>query len=149
LHGELISYYNDGKIKRRENHKWNDTMVTGVCFGENGEQIPFTKMIVLPKPEYSIVDFFGVYLRYPGRAEDKKQSGIVSVSFIVTEEGDLDNIKIENPFYPILAKEVLRVVKKMPAWKPGMIDGKVSRIQSKLPVEFKINVVCGLFVGYW
>lgn len=40
---------------------------------------------------------------------------------------------------PILDNEAIRIVKAMPKWKPGTMDGKAVRVKHTLPVMFRLN----------
>ena len=43
------------------------------------------------------------------------------------------------PVHPDLVAEALRVVNAMPAWKPGLKDGKVVKTRYTLPVKFTLD----------
>jgi len=59
--------------------------------------------------------------------------GKVFASFVVEKDGQLSNIKIIRDFGFGTGKEVIRVLKKCPKWKPGVHNGKVVRVQYSLP----------------
>jgi protein TonB len=58
-------------------------------------------------------------------------------SFVVAKNGVIQNIKIVNSGRADLDKEVLRVINKMPLWKPGMQNGKAVSVYFNLPVTFQ------------
>lgn len=74
---------------------------------------------------------------YPWRALEKGIQGRVAVSFIVEKDGSVSSMEILQSPDPILSREVERVLKKAPAWTPGMKDGKPVRVRYTLPVDFK------------
>jgi TonB family protein len=63
-------------------------------------------------------------------------SGIVLVQFIVEKDGTITNAKVIVPLYPSFDKEVLRVINRMPKWKPGTNMGKPVRCHYLLPIRF-------------
>ena len=62
----------------------------------------------------------------------------VVVSFVITNEGTIDNIKIiSEPEQKAFAKEVVLLLKKCPKWTPGKLaDGTPVSISYILPVNF-------------
>ena len=76
-------------------------------------------------------------LRYPKTAEENNINGKVVVSFIINKNGSISDIKIIKSLDPDCDDEVLRVMKKMPKWKPGTEKGRPVRTQYVIPVIFK------------
>jgi protein TonB len=77
-------------------------------------------------------------LNYPNLALSQKIQGKVVVSFIVNKDGSISSPKVEKSAHPLLDSEALRVVKMMPKWTPGMMDGKPCRTMFAIPVNFRI-----------
>ncbi len=77
-------------------------------------------------------------LKYPKTAQDKKIKGKVVVSFIVDEEGNATNLKIEKTDNRLLGNAVLAVMGNMPKWKPGVQDGKICETMIRIPVNFEL-----------
>jgi protein TonB len=78
-------------------------------------------------------------LRYPGEAVDKGISGKVFVSFIVEKDGHLSTFIIIRGVGYGMDEESLRVLKKAPAWKPGLQNGQAVRVKYTLPLNFVLN----------
>lgn len=64
------------------------------------------------------------------------QKIVVMASFVVSKTGKIENLKIANSGRTDLDKEVLRVINKMPLWKPGMQNGSAVSVYFNLPVTF-------------
>lgn len=63
----------------------------------------------------------------------------VIVQFIVYEDGSIDSLKaLTNHGYG-MEKEVIRILKKSPKWKPAMQDGKIINAYRKQLVSFMIQ----------
>lgn len=79
------------------------------------------------------------HLQYPATAAQKGIEGEVLVSFIVSaEDGKLWYIQTgKSSGNADLDQEAIRVVRSMPAWKPGMRDSKNVDVFYTLPVTFK------------
>ena len=73
------------------------------------------------------------------RQPDDLQAGekiVVLVSFVVSENGEIENEKVISSGRDDLDKEVLRVIGKMPVWKPGKQNGHEVPVYFNLPVTF-------------
>jgi protein TonB len=78
---------------------------------------------------------------YPQQAIDDDRSGIIHVSFIVDEEGNVTKAKLLDAANvgDGLDQEALRVVKAMPSWKPGKVNGKKVKTRMELPISFQVE----------
>ncbi len=74
-------------------------------------------------------------LKQPNDMEEA-QKLVVVAEFVVDREGNISDLKIIQHARADLDAEVLRVIKKMPAWKPGMQNGRKVPVFCKLPVTF-------------
>ena len=77
-------------------------------------------------------------LRYPLYARQKKIEGKVLVTFIINTDGSVSDIKVAEPVSPTLDQEAIRVMRLMPAWKPGIQDDKPCRTMFAVPVVFML-----------
>lgn len=84
--------------------------------------------------------YFDDNLEYPTDAQDQGVEGTVRIGFTVDENGKLMNPMVEgnNEGYG-LDEEALRVIRKMPTWVPGKINGKAVKTKFTLPVKFILN----------
>jgi len=64
--------------------------------------------------------------------------GKVLVSFVVERDGSVSNVKMLQGITDEQDKEVIRVVKNLRKWNPGMHGGKPVRVQYTLPIDFKL-----------
>lgn len=78
-------------------------------------------------------------LRYPALSRGLKQEGVCTVQFTVAEDGRLLQPRVQRSSgYGQLDDEALRVVRSMPAWKPGVQNGKTVAVSVSLPVYFSL-----------
>jgi protein TonB len=78
-------------------------------------------------------------LQYPQMERDNDIQGIVKVSFLIDENGEVKNPKVVKSVSPGLDKEALRVVKLMPKWEPGMYRKKPVPVYYVLNLTFAIT----------
>ncbi len=75
---------------------------------------------------------------YPKAAKNNNTQGTVHVSFVVTEKGEITDVKLKKGVETSLDEEALRVVREMPNWIPGEKDGKKVSVEMTLPIAFKL-----------
>ncbi len=94
-----------------------------------------------PGGEVELFKYLGKNTKYPAIAKDAGIQGIVYVQFVVMEDGSINPnmITILRGVHPALDNEAIRVVKKMPKWKPGRQRGKPVRVYYKLPFRFTLK----------
>ncbi len=80
-------------------------------------------------------------INLPREVRDRQVSGKVLASFLVDIDGSVnpDSIKIIQSLHPSCDREVIRVLKKSPKWKPGSLRGEPTRQRIVIPVEFAIR----------
>lgn len=99
--------------------------------------------IVEQLPEYpgGVVEFMKWLtktLQYPPGAQRMKIQGTCVVQFIVNKDGSISDAKVKKSLNRLCDAEALRVINKMPNWKPGKMDGKPVRTQFVIPIVFKL-----------
>jgi TonB family protein len=83
-------------------------------------------------------DYLKQNLVYPSKEKKKHKEGSVTLSFTVATDGSISDVQIvsEVKDAPGFTKEALRLVKAMPKWKPGTINGLVSPMSAYVTVDF-------------
>jgi len=97
------------------------------------------KMPEFPGGAKAMQKFVSTNIEYPILAKDAGIEGKVYISFIVEQDGSVNEAKILRDLGAGCGKEALRVVNKMPNWKPGTQRGKPVRVKFNLPVSFKLK----------
>ncbi len=92
-----------------------------------------------PGGEEEMFKYLGKNIKYPPMAKDAGIQGIVYVTFVVMENGDIDQVKVLRGIGGGCDEEAIRVVKNMPSWKPGKQRGKSVRVQFNLPIRFTLQ----------
>ncbi len=77
-------------------------------------------------------------LRYPKEARERNIEGLVLVGFVVERDGSISQANVLRGIGGGCDEEALRVVARMPAWKPGQQGGTPVRVRYTLPLRFKL-----------
>jgi protein TonB len=79
-------------------------------------------------------------LVYPQVAIEMNIQGKCYVRFIVNEDGSISNVRLMRGVTdcPECDKEAIRVIKSMPKWNPGKLNGKAVGSSINLPIIFKM-----------
>ena len=101
-------------------------------------------VVVEDDPEFpggvdSMKTFIERNLVYPQLAKDNKIEGKVFVTFVVEKDGSISGVKVLRDIGYGCGAEAIRVVMKMPKWKPGKQRGVPVRVQYNLPIVFKLK----------
>ena len=116
------------------------TMIATTGYG----QLYIGDSIVTPEkmPEFpggmaKCMMYLGKNLKYPEEAMRKGEHGKVILSFVVERNGSIKDVKVISSVSPSIDKEAIRVVKRMPKWNPGILNGKPIRTRYTLPILFR------------
>jgi len=86
-----------------------------------------------------LVAFIANELRYPAEATEEGLEGMVLVSFVVGENGDIMMPEIKRDIGGKCGEEALRVVSLMPKWIPGTQEGETVKVRFNLPINFRLQ----------
>lgn len=91
-----------------------------------------------PGGQGELMKFLRNNVKYPAEAQKKKIEGRVIVTFVVNKKGRITHPTVVRSAHPLLDAEALRVVKRMPKWTPGRMNGEPVNVKYALPVTFKL-----------
>lgn len=94
-------------------------------------------------PEYpggaaAFMRYLAQNVKYPTVAQENGTQGIVVVQFVVDADGSVTNAHVITSVDPYLDEEALRVIKSMPRWTPGKLNGKPVRVKYTTPIKFRL-----------
>lgn len=78
-------------------------------------------------------------VEYPQIEQATKVQGRVIVSFIVDEDGAIRDTRVIDHVSPGIDREAVRVVRMMPRWSPGELNGQKVKVRTQLPITFRMN----------
>ena len=101
-------------------------------------------VVVEEQPEYpggqeAMMKFLSDSIVYPDEAKAKGIQGRVICNFVVMKDGSIDDVNVVRGVDPLLDAEAVRVLKSMPAWKPGKQRGQAVNVRYTLPLEFRLD----------
>lgn len=115
------------------------------------EDMPVAKQKIVPTeqisqmPEFpgglrAFMRWLDENIRYPQAAIRRKSEGVLTITFVVDEEGYPTDIQIKNSFDTQILRMVKNVLSRMPRWKPGTDEqGSPAPVKVTVPVEFKVG----------
>jgi len=109
---------------------------------EDSEAEPFVvveEMPMFPGGEVALLSYIAEHTQYPEVAKENNIQGKVIVRFCVTSKGGVDKVEILKGVDPELDKEAIRVVKTLPAFKPGKQGGKPVPVWYMVPINFTLK----------
>jgi TonB family protein len=100
-------------------------------------------VIVESLPEFpggveALKKFVAESMQYPAVALEKGIQGKVMVSFVVSNTGEIINVKVKSGVDVSLDKEAMRIVKSMPRWIPGKQNGEGVKVPYQIPINFSL-----------
>jgi protein TonB len=86
----------------------------------------------------ALLRFLGKNLNVPEDVVEPGQRVKVPVHFVVNKDGNLSDVEFLTPADNAFKKEILRVMAKMPKWKPGSQHGKTVAVYFTIPIIFEV-----------
>ena len=99
------------------------------------------QMPQFPGGEAELMKYIQKNLKYPPVAMENNIQGRVVVQFVVTKTGKIGEVKVARGKDPDLDKEAVRVVKSLPDFIPGKMNGQSVNVWYTLPITFKLQGV--------
>lgn len=90
-----------------------------------------------PGGEAALYQFLSKQIHYPRQAVKNKTEGTVYVRFIIQPDGSVTDPEVMRGIGFGCDEEALRVIRSMPAWNPGEVEGQKVPVFSSLAVNFK------------
>jgi len=106
------------------------------------QQSVFTIVEEMPKfsgDDNDIRRFLSSTIEYPQQAKELGVQGIVYVSFVINEKGEVTEPRIVRSVTPELDEAALNAINKMPNWTPGKQRGQNVSVQMTLPIRFVLG----------
>lgn len=107
----------------------------------SGMDIPFVVVEQMPRypgGDAEMLRFIADNVKYPEEAKKNGINGRVIVRFVVTTEGNAENVTVLRGVDPLLDAEAVRVVNMLEGFEPGMQSGKVVNVWYMVPITFAL-----------
>ncbi len=87
----------------------------------------------------ALMNYLTKNIKYPSRAQENNIKGTVVCKFVVSKTGAVSSVTVVKSLDPDCDKEAVRVISKMPNWKPGKQSGKPVNCYFTVPVRFVLQ----------
>lgn len=108
----------------------------------NTEQI-FTEVEQMPSfpgGEAALFKYISDHLHYPLLAQENNIQGRVLVKFVVRKDGSVGDVQVLRSVDPSLDKEAIRLVKSLPRFTPGKLNGQPVNAWYTIPITFRLSL---------
>ncbi len=107
-------------------------------------ETPYDAFQVDVQPEYpggvkALMNFIDSNLVYPADAVENEIVGRVFVRFTVLKNGETTDFKMLRGLTPSIDREVIRVLKGMEKWQPGMLKNEAVDVYFTIPVKLTLD----------
>lgn len=141
--GQWKGYFSDKKYTFIEIFKDNK-IISGVATDLVGNEIKYDSATYRNDPVYPggigvFMQFVEKNIKYPREAINKNTTDIIEVSFEIDTTGQPKNFRILNEIGDHATDVVLRLMKKMGKWKPGIGRGVPMHIFYTLPIRLNLR----------
>lgn len=139
--GTAAPYTGVDDISSRDEIHHDEVIVEEPAKPEEDETVfaAVEQMPQFPGGDAEMLKFISNNIVYPAAAAENNIQGRVVVQFVVKKDGTIGEVKIARGKDPDLDKEAIRVVKSLPRFVPGKMNGQAVNVWYTLPVNFKLQ----------
>lgn len=114
-------------------------VLMGCSSGDRGKDELYA--MFMPEAQYNVNRYLAGEINYPEAARNSNAQGTVYVQFAVSKTGLINEVKLvsSGKLGMGLDEEALRVIKKMPKWKPGRAHNRPAKVYFTIPVKFSLH----------
>ncbi len=138
--GEQLYYWDSGVMCRKEFYK-KGKLKKSECWDRKGNPKAYFPRFIMPKLKkgrYSLQNYIVKHTKYPPLSQKYRIEGTVFVGFKIDSLGNIIDVKIKKGINQELNTEALRVIKTMPKWTPGYLEGEPIEVPFTVPINFKL-----------
>lgn len=92
-----------------------------------------------PGGEAALMRYLGNHITYPAAAWENDIQGRVMIRFVVRKDGSVGDVQVVRSVDPDLDNEAVRVVKSLPNFIPGKMNGHPVNVWYHLPITFRLQ----------
>lgn len=90
-----------------------------------------------PGGDKNLLSYINSNRCYPTEAYKKGIEGKVTCSFVVNRDGSISHVRVLRGVETSLNKEAVRILKHMPLWQPGKLEGEKVPVRVVRSVTFR------------
>lgn len=108
--------------------------------GGDGVMTTVEQPPTFPGGEAALLRYISTHLKYPQAALEQELQGTISLRFVVETNGSIGDVQVVKSFGDkSCEKEAVRVVKSLPRFIPGKMQGRAVRVWYTVPIRFMIQ----------
>ena len=111
-----------------------DSASTEEIVYKNVDKIP-----EFPGGDSALMQFLSKNVKYPEDAMKEKAEGSVVIQFVVQKDGTIGATNIVRKVHPSLDAEAERLVKSLPKFEAGLLNGNPVNVWFTIPITFKLQ----------
>jgi hypothetical protein len=93
---------------------------------------------VFPGGESEMIKFISKNLEFSPEAAESSIQGTIICGFVVEKDGSIGPVEILSPLDRYVDAEAIRVIKRMPKWEAGKMNGRPVRVYFIIPIKIKL-----------
>ncbi|MEQ8474418.1 MAG: energy transducer TonB [Marinoscillum sp.] len=124
---------------------WNDLVAISPTYTNPKGTIIYHKAEVNPTfigGDKAMMKYLRGSIEYPEQAEKDKLEGTVFVDFVVSSEGNVNEVEVtsatSSDVDQAFRNEAVRLVSSMPKWTPGKQNNQPVNVKYSIPITFQI-----------
>ncbi|RNI25927.1 energy transducer TonB [Rufibacter latericius] len=89
----------------------------------------------------ALVKYFSENIVYPETAIKDQVKGTLTIQYVINSWGEVERVQVKEPLHPAVEEAMIDVFKRMPAWRPGKVQGKLVSVQRELSFSVAKNAI--------
>jgi len=134
--GELISYYQDGSLRRREFFKSGESL-GGICFDMDGTILPYKPFMIFAtlRGDQDAESFVDDYSAFIFRTKKSRQIEELKVVLNINQSGQLVGYDFLSEVDNGTKQRVAYVLRQMTNWNPAIEEGRYVPMELELTIK--------------
>lgn len=96
-------------------------------------------MPTFPNGDEALYVFIGNHTVYPEIAKRAGVEGKLYIQFVVRTDGKVTDVIVQKGIGTGCDEEAVRVVKSLPNWNPGKLNGRPVNVRMSIPIVFRLK----------
>jgi protein TonB len=140
---------NDDLLKNSVNKPVDTTSVNNYVYDDKDDFktpdddthdiIDLSEKPMFPGGDGELFKYIVEHVVYPTQAQETGIQGTVYIRFVVTKTGKVGETQVYKAADPLLNEAAVDVIKSMPDWSPGKINGNPVNSWFIVPIKFKLE----------
>ncbi len=139
---ERLVYYENGNLAIKQVYAADNKVIEGSYLDIEGKPVKIVEIEappIYPGGVEKFYEYIARSLRYPTDAMQSKIQGSVLISYVISETGEVVDVKVDRGVSASLDREAVRVMLASPKWTPAKLFGKNVRVKFTIPIKFSIT----------